>query len=136
MPITSKIKIEISALDTPILKDLGLYRFDDEYIEVIRKSDKNLADGESCKIEYREKEIDVNLGGLFPFNSVKATGVGDVGYKFYVFNGTAFDLWKEGRSNDGKIDISIEIPVDNAYRFMLSFDSKVEKTAKIEVRLV
>ena len=130
---TDKLKIEISALDTPALRDFGLYLFDTKDVEQVKVTDKNLIDLPSCHVEYKGKEIDVNLGGIFPFNSVKLTGVGKTEYKFFVFNGTSFDLRKSGKSENGEIDISMKAPIDNAYRFMLSFDKQVEKNIKIKV---
>ena len=133
--LTDKIKVELEYFDTPVLRDFGLYRFEDKLIETVKKSGKNLIDGESAVVEYKEKEIDVNLGGLFPFNKVRVEGVGENKYKFYVFNGTAFDLWKTGETEQGCVEISLDIPVDNAYRFMLSFDKEISKDVSIEVKL-
>ena len=134
--ITDELEIELEYLDTPVLKDFGLYRFEDKLIETVKKSGKNLADGKSAVIDYKEDEIDANLGGLFPFNSVKVMGIGETGYKFYVFNGTAFDLWQTGNSANGRVEIKLDIPVDNAYRFKISFGEPISKDAKLEVKLI
>lgn len=133
---TDKLKIEISALDTPVLKDFGLYLFDSDCNEQIKKNGENLINLPSCRVEYREKEIDVNLGGLFPFNFVKITGVEKTEYKFFVFNGTSFDMWEKGESKNGEIKISTEFVIDNSYRFMISFDKKIQKNPKIEVKFI
>jgi len=134
--ITDKLEIELEYLDTPVLNGFGLYRFEDKLIETVKRSGRNLANGESAVIDYKENEIDTNLGGLFPFNSVKVTGIGETGYKFYVFNGTAFDLWQTGNSVNGQAEIKLDIPVDNAYRFKISFENPISKDAKIEVKLI
>ncbi len=134
--VTDEILVELEYLDTPILRNFGLYRFEDKLIETVKKNGKNLVEGESAQVEYKDKEIDVNLGGLFPFNFVKINGVGEVSYKFYVFNGTSFDLWKEGRGENGSIEIRLDIPIDNAYRFKISFEKQIPKDLKIEVKLI
>jgi len=67
--ITDKLEIELEYLDTPVLNGFGLYRFEDKLIETVKRSGRNLANGESAVIDYKENEIDTNLGGLFPFNS-------------------------------------------------------------------
>ncbi len=134
--ITDKLEIELEYLDTPVLNGFGLYRFEDKLIETVKRSGRNLANGESAVIDYKENEIDTNLGGLFPFNSVKVTGIGETGYKFYVFNGTAFDLWQTGNSVNGQAEIKLDIPVDNAYRFKISFENPISKDAKLEVKLI
>lgn len=134
--ITDKLEIELEYLDAPLLNGFGLYRFEDKLIETVKRSGRNLANGESAVIDYKENEIDTNLGGLFPFNSVKVTGIGETGYKFYVFNGTAFDLWQTGNSVNGQAEIKLDIPVDNAYRFKISFENPISKDAKLEVKLI
>lgn len=130
---TDKIKIEISALDTPALRDFGLYLFDAKGAEQAKVNDKNLIDLPSCYVEYKQKEIDVNLGGIFPIRTIEVSGVGKTKYKFFVFNGTTFELWGTGESERDKISIIMEKPIDKAYRFMLSFDNEVEKDVKIKV---
>ena len=130
---TDKMKIEISALDTPALRDFGLYLFDAKGAEQAKVNDKNLIDLPSCYVEYKQKEIDVNLGGIFPIRTIEVSGVGKTKYKFFVFNGTSFELWGTGESERDKISIIMEKPIDKAYRFMLSFDNEVEKDVKIKV---
>ena len=133
--VTDRILLEIEAIAAPLLCDLGLYRFENKLIEAVKKNGKNLLEGESARVEYGEKEIDVNLGGIFPFNSVTVDGVGNNSYEFYVFNGTAFDLYKKGKCVNGKADIRLDIPVDNAYRFKLIFENEIPKDAKTEAKL-
>lgn len=134
--VTDEIRVELEYFDTPVLKDFGLYRFEDKLVETVKKSGKNIMENGSAAVDYREKEIDVNLGGLFPFNSVALEGLNENSYKFYVFNGTNFDLYEKGECKDGKIDIKLQLPVDNSYRFMLSFEKQIPTNAKIQVKLV
>ena len=134
--VTDEIEVELEYLDTPVLRNFGLYRFEDKLIETVKRSGKNLIEGQSAVVDLGENEIDVNLGGLFPFNTVKVEGVGQNSYKFYVFNGTAFDLWKNAQAENGTVEIKLDIPVDNAYRFKLTFENSVPKDVKIEVKLI
>ena len=134
--VTDEVRVELEYFDTPILRSFGLYRFEDKLIETVKKSGKNILENGSAVVDYREKEIDVNLGGLFPFNSVTVDGLNENSYKFYVFNGTNFDLYEKGECKDGKINVKLQLTVDNAYRFMLSFEKQIPKDAKIQVRLV
>lgn len=133
---TDEVTVKLEYADTPILRNFGLYRFDEELIEKVKKSDKNILENGSATVVYEEKEILVNLGGLFPFNSVVIDGIGENEYKFYVFNGTSFDLHKEGKSKMGKIEIKLDLAVDNAYQFMLSFEKPISNDVKIEVKYI
>ena len=134
--VTDEIEVELEYLDTPVLCNFGLYRFEDKLIETVKRSGKNLIEGQSAVVELGENEIDVNLGGLFPFNTVKVEGVGQNSYKFYVFNGTAFDLWKNAQAENGTVEIKLDIPVDNAYRFKLTFENPISSDVNIEVKLI
>ena len=133
--VSDRVRVELSYLDTPVLRDFGLYLFEESLADTIKRSNKNLAQSESAVVEVGNKEIDVNLGGLFPFNTVKVEGVPNNGYKLYVFNGTNFDLYAQGESANGKINAKFDLPVDNAYRLNVKFDKEIEKDVKIEVTL-
>ena len=134
--VTDQVEVELEYFDTPILRNFGLYRFEDKLIETVKKSGKNILENGSAVVDYRDNEIDVNLGGLFPFNSVTVEGLKENSYKFYVFNGTNFDLYEKGECKDGKISIKLQIPVDNAYRIKLDFENPISKDVKIEVKLI
>ena len=134
--VTDRVKVEIEAADTPVLRDFGLYRFDDRLVETVAGKGKNLLSSGSAALEYRKNEIDVNLGGLFPFNEITVDVEREMNCKLYVFNGTAFDCYGEYKSENGKIRIKLELPVDNAYRFMLSFDKEISENTRVEARLV
>lgn len=133
--VSDRIRVVLSYLDTPVLRDFGLYLFEESLADTIKRSNKNLAQSESAVIEVGNKEIDVNLGGLFPFDTVRVEGVPNNSYKLYVFNGTNFDLYAQGESVDGKINAKFDLPVDNAYRLNVKFDKEIEKDVKIEVTL-
>ena len=134
--VTDEVEVELEYLDTPVLKNFGLYRFEDKLIETVKRSGKNILENGSAVVDYRDNEIDVNLGGLFPFNTVKVDGVGQNSYKFYVFNGTAFDLWKRADTENGTVEIKLDIPVDNAYRFKLAFENPISSEVKVDVKLI
>jgi alpha-L-fucosidase len=133
--VSDRVRVELFYLDTPVLRDFGLYLFEESLADQVKRSNKNLAQSESAVIEVGNKEIDVNLGGLFPFDTVRVEGVPNNSYKLYVFNGTNFDLYAQGESVDGKINAKFDLPVDNAYRLNVKFDKEIEKDVKIEVTL-
>lgn len=134
--VTDTIKVEIEAADTPVIRDFGLYRFDDKLVETVEGKGKNLLESPSVAIEYKGCEIDINLGGLFPFNEIVINEVNDTGCKLFVFNGTAFDCYGEYANENGKISIKLELPVDNAYRFKLSFDKEIDESTTVIARLI
>ena len=132
--VSDKLTIEICALDLPILKDFGIYLFESSLGQKAKvDKTKNILDSTVASVDYGIKEIDVNLGGIIPFNLIKAKNVGDVSFKLYVFNGSAFELLEEGESNMGSVECCLSTTVDTAYRFKLTFDKEINENAKIEV---
>ncbi len=132
--VSEKLTIEISALELPILKDFGLYRFENSLEQNVKgDKTKDLLSSTVARVDYGREEIDVNLGGVIPFNMIKVKNVGDVSFKLYIFNGSAFELFKEGKSESGSIECFLDTTVDIAYRFKLTFDKKINENTKIEV---
>ena len=133
---TDRVRVEIESLDIPALHGFGLYRLDDYTIKAYVKDGRNLLKDSLVRIDVLENEVDVNLGGLIPFNRICAKNVGDVSFKLYVFNGTAFDLYAEGKSQNGVIDCKLDMVVDIAYRFKLVLDKKIKENTELEAYLV
>lgn len=133
---TDKVRVEIDALDMPALCRFGLYRLDDCTVKAYVKDGRNLLKDSLVKIDVRENEADVNLGGLIPFNKIVMKNVGDVSFKIYVFNGTAFELYGEGKSQGGCVEHQFPTVVDIAYRFKIVLDKPVTKEMEMEAYLV
>ena len=101
--VSDKIKIKvISALGEPLIYGFGIYML--KYEETNKKADNvsvNYTDDPLCKVEKTDSEIDINLGGVFPFNYVSVEGVKNCEYTLCVFNGSRFVKIIEGQTADG-----------------------------------
>lgn len=130
---TDKIKVEITALDIPILRDFGLYYYEEKSQETINKDKNNLLSSNLSSTEISKNEIDVNLGGIIPFNYITVKNVGDVSFNLQIFNGTALETVCQGVSKNGEIQIKLSNTVDYAYRFKIVLDKDVSDNTAIEV---
>lgn len=127
-----RVRIEIEYDDTPVLKGFGLYLFEAEEEKKV-KSGKNLLEGKCAKVEISSKQIDVNLGGLFPFDRIYVHGVGKNAYKLHIFNGFSFDVVKEGICEGDDLEIKLDSIIDSSYKLKLEFEKEINKDTKIEV---
>lgn len=82
------------AKDTPLLCSFGLYTLDTSVFaeEEKVKSGKNLAEGKSAKINYSANEVEVEFGGVYPFNTVTFSTSGMWKYEIYAFDGSNYQL--------------------------------------------
>ncbi len=122
---TKKLRLEITdAPDVPAIRDFGLYMFDEalfEKEEIIRSEDDLLASSAS-KIEVNENETIVDLGGIFPYNSLEFESEGNGRFKLYIFNGTTYDFHSDIEFSFGKNAFSIDM-IENSYKFKMVFDT-------------
>ncbi len=115
---TDEITVEIlEYLDTPVLDKIGAY-----LIAEGEESKKKRAKISPITKRVGEKTIEIDLGGIFTFDTVYADWFTEQGYKLYLFNGTDYDLAKEGSAR-GYFSVKLNIPSDGAYRVKIEFEN-------------
>ncbi|MBR6531513.1 MAG: alpha-L-fucosidase [Clostridia bacterium] len=113
---TVRIKIN-SSFDVPVLRFFGLYRFD-EALLVDKKpvaSDKNLLDSETAVITKKGNAIDINLGGVYPFNHIDINT--DKKFDVMLFNGFDFEPY----ATDIDRCLTFRDPIMWCYRIKIVF---------------
>ena len=116
-----EIIIEISgSLDAPVLDKIGAYLIND----IKNEQEKCAKISASTKITDNVAEIE--LGGIFTFDTVSADWFTEQGYKIYLFNGTEYDLVKEGSAR-GYFRVRLDNPSDGAYRLKIEFEKDAPK---------
>lgn len=119
---TDKIKIKInSATDSPVLRFFGLYKFDEKLLaDEERKSEsKNLLDSGTAVVVRDGNTIDVNLGGVFPFDLVTVGSDEEREFKILLFNGFSFEK-SNGSPNGNRFDF--DETIDGCYRIKIEFN--------------
>ena len=137
--IASKLRLRItSAVEIPLLRHIGIYRFADRPDEMdVRIKGKDLLANEDVRVTREGNVIDINLGGVFPFNCIKIDGLDLREYEIRVFNGTDFESFGKYEAYfDLPMIYRFETPIDWAYRIqiVLRESSKCKlKERKVEV---
>ena len=129
--VTDKIKITVDEyLDTPVIDKLGAYLFP-------KKSQDKKGEGErknlALSTQVKGNTIDVNLGGIFPFNLVKVKNVGECAYKILVFNGTQYETYGEGQAQSSTIEHKLDTTVDFSYTVRIELDKNVPDRTETEI---
>ena len=124
---TDEIKIEITGAEAaPILNKLSAY-----LIKAEKKEDKKRTKiNPKIKIAYNVAEIE--LGGIYKFDTITGDNVGEQGFSVYLFNGTSYDLVKTGKSM-GLFYCKLDTPSEGAYRLKIVFDEKIEEEKIFEL---
>ncbi len=118
---TDRVKLEITdSKDVPAIRSLALYSFDEALFaeDEAKAEDKNLLESATSNVEYHGDEIMVNLGGIFPYNTVVFDGTGVERYELYIFNGSAYELTATGENPSENCTVTFET-VDYSYSFKL-----------------
>ncbi len=125
---TRKVKLEIlDAADVPAIRKFSLYYFDEELFaeDVKANSQKNLLDSAASKVEINGDEITVDLGGIFPYNTVDFYSSAEGSYQLHIFNGTTYEFLREGNVNNGHTVCAFDT-VTNSYKFKLKTSVSIE----------
>lgn len=90
---TGEIRLKIRGAANPLISHFGIYKLPKECFSFERKIREkvDLAKGASAVINISKTEIEAELGGIFPFNTVRFNGTGVWDYEIQVFNGTQYE---------------------------------------------
>ena len=128
---TVRIKIN-SASDSPVIRFFGLYKFDEALLvdKAPVASEENLLDSKTAVVNIVDNAIDINLGGVYPFNLITADT--DRGFDILLFNGFDFEPCASGAEKEYRFDE----PVMWCYRIKIVFnDNQPADDVKIGVYL-
>lgn len=135
---TSKVKIKItSALHAPVLRSFSLYKFDETLLEetTITASDKNILENGTAVVRKEENSLDINFGGLAPFNLIKLNVPESTEFEINLFTGFSFEKCSPQISYvEGTAKAEFENPIDSCYRIRIDFkDAENIEEEDIEV---
>ena len=92
---TDTVRVTVTdSKDVPLLRSFGLHTLDLSVFDEEKRlrSGKNLAAGKSAKISYSEFEVEVEFGGVYPFNTVAFNSNGMWKYEIWAFDGSNYQL--------------------------------------------
>ena len=118
---TNKIRLDISAFETlPLIRSVGLYNVESKNEEKVSFKKDILKLG-AAKITRDTYTMDINLGGIYPFNLIKFDSVGLDSYEVWVFNGTDLEFVEKKEVNKASEEYKFSKIIDYSYRVVLKF---------------
>ncbi len=118
---TQRVRLVITkALDIPAIRSFALYCFDEALFteETHEKSEKNLLESSVARVERNGNEYVMDLGGIFPYNTVELDADGEGEYTLYTFNGSTYERNHSGSFQPGHNVLTFEAVTDS-YKFKL-----------------
>lgn len=123
-PVTaSKIRLEITdAACVPAISEFGIYKMPfDVFADIYAVSkNKNLLENPSSSVETGETETVIDLGGIYPFNTVTFNGDGIWNYEIMAFDGQEYYKIFEGTKPDRNAICRFET-VKDAYKLKIVY---------------
>ncbi len=120
----------------PLIRFFGLYHIDESLFagRPDLASGKDLAKGRSAKINYSEYEVEVEFGGVYPFNTVAFNGVGLWSYKIEAFDGANYQTVFAGKGPGKEQVVTLPETVRGSYKMRLTAEKKIHPEA-INIRV-
>ncbi len=130
---TSKVKVRITdALDSPVLRRFSLHKFDETLLTETQytKSEKNILENGIAVVRFENNSVDINFGGIVPFNLITLDVPEDTEFEISLFNGFSFEECSPQISYaDGIAKAEFGNPVESCYRIKITFKSKINSEA-------
>ena len=83
---------------------------------------------------YSEKEVEVEFGGIYPFNTVAFDGMGIWGYTIQAFDGANYHTVYEGSGPARKQVVKLPETIKGSYKMKLTSYHKIDpETINIQV---
>ncbi len=131
---TEQVRITIEdSMDEPVIRHIGVYKLPEECFpeEKRMKNASDLANGPSTRVHVQEKEIEVEFGGIFPFNTIRFNGEGVWEYEIQAFNGVRYEtIYKNSCPNR---DQTVSLPETQAYKMRMIAKGGMFRSPQIAV---
>ena len=125
---TDTIRLVISdSKAVPLIRFFGLY-YIDETIFADRprlNSGTDLAKGKRARVNYSDYEVEVEFGGVYPFNTVVFNGVGLWSYKIEAFDGANYQTVYEGNAPAKEQVVRLPETVRGSYKMRLTAGKRI-----------
>ncbi len=128
---TQRVRLVITeAVDVPAIRTLSLYHFDEALFaeETAASTDRDLLSAPSASVEQCGDETVVDLGGIFPYNTVEFDCAGEGSCELSVFNGTAYEQPSVHALHPGH-NVCVIDTVTYSYKFKLRTTADISGVA-------
>lgn len=139
-PITSdKIRITIyDSAATPMIREVGIHAFREAGYPAaetrVAPGDKfDIATNPSVNYEYHDDGLLVQIGGLYPYNTIKFCGDGIKEFEVLAFNGTQFYSVYKGVNPAHEEVVKLSETVTGSYQFKILTHRKESTNLDVHV---
>ena len=121
------LRLTVSGITSPItLRSIALHYYEEDKNDPITAiSKENLATSASSSITVSDnrKEAIINFGGIYPFDTVSFLGALWGNYEFFAFDGSKFYSIGSGYSQDYRVTIKLEQPIESSYQIKITCEN-------------
>ena len=120
---TQEVRIVITdAVVAPVLRSFGVY-YKPEVASVTKTVDEviDLIAQPTTRKSVKDNELEIEFGGIYPFNTLEMNGQGMKAYVLYAFNGTQYEKVYESKHVSAHEKATFEIQ-DGSYKVKLVID--------------
>ena len=122
------LRLTLVGITAPVtLRHLALHHYDEDKNDPTSSITKeNLALTKSSSISFSEdrKEVIINFGGIFPFDTVSFLGALWGNYEISAFDGAKFYSIGSGYSPDYRVTLKLDQPIESSYQIKIRCDAK------------
>lgn len=128
---TQEVRIVITdAVVAPVLRSFGVY-YKPEVASVTKTVEEvvDLIAQPTTRQSVKDNELEIEFGGIYPFNTLEMNGQGVKAYVFYAFNGTQYEKVYESKHVSTHEKATFEIQ-DGSYKVKFVID--IEEGCSLE----
>lgn len=121
------LRLTLEGIAAPLtLRHLALHYYEedksDPTISIIKE---NLAAQKSTNISMSDdrKEVIINFGGIYPFDTVSFLGALWGKYEFFAFDGSKFYSIGSGNSPDYRVTLKLDQPIESSYQIKITCEN-------------
>ena len=132
---TDEVMLKIKkSRGVPLVNGISLYSFEG-HIEPKRAAKVGFELMTNASVTYPENEnsIDINFGGVYPFNTLSFELDGEASVEMLVFNGTRFEKFDDLALKSNTV-CTLKQTVDYAYRIKLNVSGTPAESVKLSVK--
>ncbi len=129
-----KIRIKLIGRDKPLIRHFGIYKLPDGCFdeEIKIKNNVDLSKTKIARLHINDTEIEVDFGGIYPFNTVKFNGLGIEKYEVQAFDGTKYYTICNGTRPSDKQIVSFSTVI-GSYKMRIIANSGMFKNPDISI---
>ena len=122
-----KLRLTVEGIVAPItLRHIALHHYEEDKNDpTVSITKENLAAQKSTDISMSDdrKEVIINFGGIYPFDTISFLGALWGKYEFFAFDGAKFYSIGAGNSPDYRVSLKLDKPIETSYQIKITCEN-------------